>query len=30
MYSSLIIVQSEIGNIHVFPFFSHLGEEDLG
>ena len=28
--SSLIIVQSEIDNIHVFPFFFYLGEEDTG
>ena len=28
MNSSLIIVQSEIDNIQVFPFFFYLGEED--
>ena len=30
MNSSLIIVQPEIDNIQVFPFFFYLGEEDTG
>ena len=28
MNSSLIIVQSEIDNLQVFPFLFYLGEED--
>ena len=30
MNSSLIIVQSQIDNIQVFPFFFFLGDEDPG
>ena len=30
MNSSLIIVQSEIGNLQIFPVFFYLGEEDPG
>ena len=30
MNSNLIIVQSEIDNVQVFPFFFYLGEEDPG